>query len=100
VQPSNQGRIGRDRVAVVPEVDVTLSYQITRNLWAFAGYDFLYINKVLRPGNQIDRGINVSQTLQNAIAGNALAPAPQPALFLVNSDFWAQGGHVGLQFCY
>jgi len=100
VQPSNVGRISRDRIAIVPEVNVTLSYQITKNLWAFAGYDFLYINKVLRPGNQIDRGINASETLQNAVAGNAIVPGSQPALTLQNSDFWAQGAHLGLEFCY
>ena len=91
VQPSNQGRVSRDVIAVAPEVDVTLDYRLTDGLRVFAGYDFLYLSNVLRPGDQIDRGINFSQTVQNAIAGNAAATGTRPAAMLVGSDFWRRG---------
>jgi len=100
VQSSNLGRISRDQIAIAPEIDVTVCYQITRNLRAFAGYDFLYLNRVVRPGNQIDRGINFSQTVQSAIAGTFVGPGTRPAVLLENSNFWAQGLHLGLEFHY
>jgi len=55
---------------------------------------------VLRPGDQIDRGINVAQTVQGAIAGTAATPGARPAVSLVGSDFWAQGVNLGLEFRY
>jgi hypothetical protein len=100
VQPSNLGRFSRDRIAVAPEVRVTLGYRLTGGLRLVAGYDFFYLSDVLRPGNQIDRGINFSQTLQSVIAGNAAATGSRPAATPVGSDFWAQGLHIGLELRY
>jgi len=100
VQSSNMGRYSRDHIAVAPEIGGKVCCQITRHLWVFAGYDFLYLNNVLRPGNQIDRGINVSETLQTAIAGNVPTPGSRPAFTFVGSDFWAQGINMGVEFRY
>jgi len=100
VQPSNQGRFSRDIIAVAPEVGVTLGYRLAYGLRVFAGYDFLYLSDVLRPGDQIDRGINFSQTVQSAIAGNAAAAGTRPAATFVDSDFWAQGLRLGLEWRY
>jgi hypothetical protein len=100
VQPSNLGSASRDQIAIAPEVGVKLSYQLTRGLRLFAGYDFLYLSSVIRPAELIDRGINLSQTVQSAIAGNASAPGSRPAVNLVGSDFWAQGINLGLEFRY
>jgi Putative beta barrel porin-7 (BBP7) len=100
VQTTNWGRTSRDQIAIVPEGDVTVSYQVIRNLRAFAGYDFLYINRVLRPGNQIDRSINFSETVQSDIVGGLAGPGSHPALTMENSGFWAQGLHLGLEFTY
>ena len=79
---------------------MTLGYRLTDSLRVFAGYDFFYLSNVIRPGDQIDRGINFSQTVQSAIAGNAVAVGSRPAATLVDSDFWAQGLHLGLELRY
>jgi hypothetical protein len=100
VQPSNLGSASRDEIAWAPEFGVNVAYQLTRHLRVFAGYDFLYLSNVIRPGQQIDRGINVSQTVQTVIAGNAAAPGTRPAVTLSGSDFWAQGINLGLEFRY
>ena len=100
VQPSNLGRINRDQIAIAPEIGVKVSYQLTRGLRISAGYDFLYLSNVIRPGEQIDRTINLSQTVQAAIAGNPAAPGTRPAMILAGSDFWAQGINMGLEFRY
>jgi hypothetical protein len=100
VQPSNLGRLSRDQIAVAPEINVTVGYRLTNSVRVFAGYDFLYLSEVLRPGDQIDRGINFSQTLQSVIAGNAQGTGTRPATPLTTTDFWAQGIHLGLEFGY
>jgi len=101
VQPSNLGRVSRDSFAVAPELGVTLGYRLTDAIRVFAGYDFFYLSNVLRPGDQIDRGINLSQTVQSAIAGNAAAAAgTRPAAAAAFPDFWAQGLHLGLKLRY
>jgi hypothetical protein len=100
VQPSNLGSVNRDQIAVAPEIGVKVCYQLTQRLRLFGGYDFLYLSNVLRPGDQIDRNINVAQTVQGAIAGTAAAAGTRPAVSLVGSDFWAQGVNLGLEFRY
>jgi hypothetical protein len=100
VQPSNQGRVSRDQIVFAPELSVKVGYQLTQNLRVFAGYDFLYLSNVLRPGDQIDRGINVSQTVQTVIAGNTGAPGTRPTLTFAGTEFWAQGINLGLEYRY
>jgi hypothetical protein len=99
-QPSNVGRSSRHEFVFVPEVTARVAYQLARWARAFVGYDFLYVSNVARPGELIDRNFNVSQTVQNAIAGNASAPGSVPAVHLTGSSFWAQGLNVGLEFRY
>jgi hypothetical protein len=100
VQPSNIGDFSRDQIAFASEINVKLGYQVTRNLLVYAGYDFLILTNVLRPGEQIDRGINFSQTLQSQIAGNPAGTGTRPAETLTGSNFWAQGAQLGLEFRY
>jgi hypothetical protein len=99
-QPTNQGRVTRDEFTAVPEVGVTVGYQLTSSLRVFAGYDLLIMSNVFRPGNQLDRTITFSQTVQNSIAGNASAPGDRPIVPLVGSSFWAQGANFGFEWRY
>jgi hypothetical protein len=100
VQATNAGRSTRHQFDIVPEVNFKAGYQITTWARAFIGYDFLFLSNVLRPGNQIDRMINFSQTVQNAVAGNPSAPGVSPAVNLLGSEFWAQGINLGLELRY
>lgn len=97
--PSNIGHYSRDRFSVVPEAGFTVGYQLTRGLRAVVGYTFLYNSSVLRPGNQIDRGLNVSQ-LPSQIGPGMLVGAARPAPVFRGSDFWAQGISIGLELRY
>ena len=94
---SNIGHFTRDRFSVVPEIGVNLSYHVTDRLRAFVGYDFLYWSNVVRPGDQIDRTLDV--TLIPAFAPN-VQPAGQnrPAVPFRDTDFWVQGLQLGLEF--
>ncbi len=101
--PSNMGEYRRDRFGVVPEGGINLSYQVTRQLSVSVGYTFLYLNSVVRPGDQIDRTINGGQSslyvytpTPPGLQGNVERPEP---LFR-STDFWAQGISFGIEFKY
>jgi hypothetical protein len=98
--PSNIGQYTRDRFSVVPEVGVSLGYQLTEHLRVSVGYNFLYWTNVLRPGKQIDRVIDVTQIPNFNIAGSTPTGQNRPAVPFKESDFWAQGLTVGLEFRY
>jgi hypothetical protein len=98
--PSNIGRYNRDRFSVVPEVGISLGYQLTEHLRLSVGYNFLYWTNVLRPGNQIDRVVDVTQIPNFNIAGVNPVGQNRPAVPFKESDFWAQGLTVGIEFRY
>jgi hypothetical protein len=95
-QTTNIGRHTRDKFGVIPEVGLNVGYQFTDHLRAFVGYNFLYWNSVVRPGNQIDTRVN-----PNLIPPPVSTAGPQlPAFAFHGSDFWAQGITFGLEFRY
>ena len=94
-EPSNIGRRSADTFGVIPAVELKLGYQLTERLRIFAGYDFLYWNSVVRPGNQIDRNINPTQVPVLGL-GPATGSA-QPAPLFSRSDFWVQGVSFGME---
>jgi hypothetical protein len=96
--PSNIGHFQRDRFCVVPEIGVNLGYQVTDNLLVYVGYNFLYWSNVVRPGQQIDRVLDVNQ-IPNFRPG---PPAPQvrPLVPFHETSFWAQGVNLGLEYRY
>jgi hypothetical protein len=98
---SNSGEFSRDRFAVVPEVGLRLGYNLTENLRVFAGYNFLYWSSVVRPGDQIDRLIDVTQvpffttTIPPVTSGQV-----RPVVPFRDTDFWAQGMSFGIELRY
>lgn len=98
-QPSNIGRRGANQFTVLSSLELKVGYEISHRTRVFAGYDILYWNRVVRPGNQINRLVNLTQ---NAVldpngVGTLVGPA-QPAPLSDRSGFWAQGINVGLEF--
>jgi hypothetical protein len=79
------GRHTQSVFAVVPEVGVTLGYQWTPRFRTFVGYNFIYWSRVARPGDQINRAVNLT------------TPAT-PAFVFRQTDFWAQGLTLGLEW--
>ncbi len=61
-QQSNMGRSTASQFGLVPSVELKLSYAMTPRCRLFVGYDFMYWNQVVRPGSQIDRNINLTQS--------------------------------------
>jgi hypothetical protein len=95
-QPTNSGHWHRDAFAVLPEVGVTVGYQVNQYLRAFLGYSFLYLSSVARPGDQIDRSVNISQAPLNQGTSGLVGPA-RPVFVFKDTDFWVQGINFGME---
>ncbi|MFO0881469.1 MAG: BBP7 family outer membrane beta-barrel protein [Gemmataceae bacterium] len=92
---SNSGSEGTTRLAVMPEVDFTVGYQVTPWGRLFVGYNFLYLSSVVRPGDQLDRTVDVRQLpISPTYDPAAVTASPRPQLNA--SDFWTQGLNFGL----
>jgi hypothetical protein len=97
---SNIGKSSRDEFTVVPEVGLTVGYQVTDHLRAFVGYNFLYWSNVIRPGDQIDRAIDVTRVPRFVPPNAPVPPAAEvrPAVLFNSTDFWAQGVNLGMEY--
>ena len=94
-QRTNIGNYQADEFAVVPELGLTLGYQLNPCWKVTAGYTWLYWSRVARAGNQIDRNVN-----PDLIPEEADPPADDhlsPRFHFVHDDFWAHGLRLGLE---
>jgi hypothetical protein len=96
--PSNIGNYSQTEFAVIPELALSVGYRITPSLSIFAGYSALYASSVVRPGNQINRNVNATQSV-SYVGEPFLEPVgpAQPSFSFNTSDFWAQSVSVGLE---
>jgi len=94
-QRTNIGTYQHDEFAVVPELGLTLGYQLNPCWKITAGYTWLYWSRVARAGDQIDRNLN-----PDLIPEEPNPPADdhlQPRFRFVHDDFWAHGLRLGLE---
>ncbi|HKC64370.1 MAG TPA: BBP7 family outer membrane beta-barrel protein, partial [Pyrinomonadaceae bacterium] len=99
-QVTNIGKYRRHELTVVPDVRANLGYNFNAHFRAFVGYDFLYLNKIVRPDEQIDRVVNFTRAPQPTFHGSSspLNFGPlRPVFSFIESDFWAQGLSLGIQ---
>ena len=94
--PTNIGSYSRDQFSVVPEIGINVGRQVTDHLRLFAGYTLLYWSGVVRPGDQIDFGVNPTQ-LPTPTGPGTLVGEARPAFAFRNTDLWAQGVNLGLE---
>src|SRR5262245_48881822 len=92
---TNIGTFNRSEFSVIPEVGVNIGYCIAPGLRVFVGYNFLYWNNVVRPGDQIDRFVNPNfvPTDPRFGLGNGLVAPRLPAR---TTDFFAHGINAGV----
>jgi Putative beta barrel porin-7 (BBP7) len=90
---ANAGRFSRSQFGVVPDIGLTVGLNLTERLRFGVGYNFIYMNSVVRPAGQIDTGLDVTR-----IPNFPITPTPtaisgvRPATpILRTSDFFAQG---------
>lgn len=100
-QATNIGRFGRTKSTFVPELKLQAGYEFLKDVRFVVGYFCTFIDKVIRPGNQIDPNINLTQfgSGPNGVLPVLTGPA-SPAPLFRQSHFWAQGFSVGFQMRY
>ncbi len=97
--PSNSGDHSRSTFAVLPEVALNLGYRLAPQATVYVGYSFLYANNVARPGEQINRNINATQTVAYGNAPPAtLVGAAQPDFNFNTDNFWVRTLSIGLAY--
>jgi hypothetical protein len=92
LEGTNIGSYTRDRYALLPELDLTLNYQVSRCLALSVGYTLLFLTESVRAGDQIDPRVNPTY-----IPGSRIPPTgtPRPSPRLPSTSIWAQGVNIG-----
>jgi hypothetical protein len=95
-QPSNVGNYERDEFSVIPQLGLTAGYLLTENLRLTFGYTLLYWTRVVRPGDQID--FDVNSAFLDLPADPSSVDPQRPLFAFEDTDIWAQGFSVGLDY--
>src|SRR5262249_16654020 len=95
-QPTNIGGYSRTRLGFVNELKATAGCQLFDWARVFVSYDFLLLNNVARPGEEMDRTINNTQFQATIPPSGLLVGASRPAFTFRDSTFWAHGISAGL----
>jgi Putative beta barrel porin-7 (BBP7) len=98
-QPSNMGRHYHSSFGIIPEIGLTAGCQLTQQFKATIGYNFLYWNRVARPGDQIDRSVAPGQVARDPNFDSSTENL-RPMFQMHETGFWAQGLTAGLEFQY
>jgi hypothetical protein len=96
--PTNIGHYTTDQFTVVPELTISVGCQLNSHTRAFIGYTFLFIADVIRVGDQIDAVEGRQVPLLSTFDPAFQATRPRPTF--EETDFWAHGLNLGLEFRY
>ncbi len=94
-QRSNIGNYDRSVFTMIPQLNTNLGYYLTPRLRALVGYSLVYWGSVVRPGDQID--LDVNPALLPPELDPFLGPL-RPAFAFHETNYWAQGINVGLDY--
>jgi hypothetical protein len=92
----NLGRFTDNRFSVVPEATFNVGYMVNPAVRLYVGYNFLYWNNVIRPGDQIDRTVDVT-FVPNPPANVPPSGQFRPQPTFRQSDLWVQGIQFGAE---
>jgi hypothetical protein len=96
VLPSNVSEKASNRITVVPEVNLRTRWQLSDFVYVTLGYNLLYWNKILCPGDQMDALVNTTQLPSRGPVVGPLIPSPK----FVFTDTFRQGLEAGLGFTF
>jgi hypothetical protein len=91
-QVTNIGHHNRGSFTYMSEVGVKAAYWWTDYFNMSIGYKLLYLNSVVRAGDQIDRVVSVQP-----IGGGLVQGAFRPLFSFHETDFWAHGVNFGCE---
>jgi hypothetical protein len=98
---ANIGTFSQSRFGVLPDAGLTVGVYLTPNIRLGVGYNFMYLNSVVRPAAQIDTALDVTRIpnfpLPNQPAVNGVRPSAIP---LRTSDFFVQGITFSLMWTF
>jgi hypothetical protein len=96
--PSNMGTRSLRDVTLIPEANLSISYQCTRQIRLYGGYNILYWPNVIRPGDHVTNVVDSRQipTDQNFIPGFRASTPAFPTFVMRN--LLIHGFHVGVEF--
>ena len=95
---SNIGSYRSDEFGILTDLNATLGYQITPWLIATAGYNFIHMNTVARPGNLFDGRVDGSIIPASNNFGGASSGSPP--LITRRDDFFVHGLNFGFILRY
>jgi len=96
-QSTNIGTYENDQLSVLPELGFRVSYKLAENLDFNIGYTFLYWSNIVRPGDQIDLDVNPNLIARHPAVPELGTPS-RPRVLFEETDFWAQGLNIGLEY--
>jgi hypothetical protein len=100
-QPTNIGQFDHTKFTYVPELTIKGGYRVLNGVRLTVGYNVLFVNNVLRVGDQVDAVDN--RQVQAIQAGTpTFGPIPtRPRVDLTRDErFWAQGLTAGVEITY
>jgi hypothetical protein len=98
--PSNIGDSRRGRVACMTEGGIDWGFQICSWLEFSLGYSFIWWSSVIRPGDQIDRRINLASVPLSPTYIPGTPPPALPTVPFIERDIWAQGLNLTMRFLF
>jgi hypothetical protein len=90
---SNIGEYQRTKLVVMRDATLNFSYAITSNVKLNLGYNLMWVSSVIRPGEQIDLGVNPKLLPFSGVAPSGPA---RPSFQFNGEEFWMHGINVGL----
>jgi hypothetical protein len=97
--PTNIGEYDRTRFGVVPELGLNFGVDLSDHVRLKAGYSVLFWSGVARPGDQIDRSVNVGLAPADQTFGTVAGQA-SPSALLREQTFWMHMLNLGVEFHY
>jgi hypothetical protein len=94
-QPSNIGDRKHTVMAFMPEGSGGFDWEPFSWLKLQFGYTFMYLNKVIRPGESIDTRVNIQP-----VGASAQFGPPLPVAAFHQTGFWVQFMNFGVTFAY
>jgi len=95
-QPTNVGTYRQVKTTYLPEFGARIAIDLSDRCRFNVGYNFLWLNHAVRPGDQMDRSINIQPLLAPTITP-PLVPAPPT---FQQSTFTAHMLNLSLEFMY
>ncbi|MFN4258371.1 MAG: BBP7 family outer membrane beta-barrel protein [Gemmataceae bacterium] len=97
---TNIGRTTQNSISFLPEARVSFGVQVTEWLRVYAGYDFLYVFNVARPGDQINTTVDLRNIPISPVFDPNAGGTEPTRLPITKTDFWAHGINFGLAVRY